>query len=249
LQAIIGQGENRLMHPEELGTLTNAMNALLADPQCLQFHVDQLRINGFTVFENAISPEFVADLRDHPELPFSFPMLYEHPAVLAVAEAVMGPQLVLSYLSFDAGLPGAREDVVHSDSRLLFPEAYLPTPAFGLVVGVPLADVTEESGATEIWPGGTHHMPCLMEVQQHAPAMTSLRVTMKAGGVMLRDLRTWHRAMPNRTSEPCPKFTLVYTRPWYRLDYVKPPTIAARQLERLSDRARETLRYADVVEE
>jgi ectoine hydroxylase-related dioxygenase (phytanoyl-CoA dioxygenase family) len=233
----------------EIGTLTNAMRTLLDSPQSIQLHGDQLRVNGYTVLENALSPDLIADLRDHPQLPFSFPMLYEHTAVLAVAEAVMGPKLILSYFSFDAGLPGAHEDVVHSDSSLLFPEAYLPTPAFGLVIGVPLADLTEASGATEIWPGGTHHMTCPMEVQQHAAAMTSLRVTMKAGSVMLRDLRTWHRAMPNRTSEPSPKFTLVYTRPWYRLDYVKPPTIAASQLERLSERAREMLRYANLVEE
>jgi ectoine hydroxylase-related dioxygenase (phytanoyl-CoA dioxygenase family) len=233
------------MRPEEPGTLTNAMSTLLTSPELLQFHADRLRINGYTVLENARSPAFVADLREHPQVPFTFPLLYEHPAVLAVAEAILGPKLSLSYFSFDPGLPGASEDVVHSDSSLLFPEAYLPTPAFGLVVGVPLADLTEESGATEIWPGGTHHMPCPMDVQKLAPAMTSLRLTMKAGSVMLRDLRTWHRAMPNRTSEPCPKFTLVYTRPWYRLDYVKPPTIAASQLERLSDRAREMLRYAN----
>jgi ectoine hydroxylase-related dioxygenase (phytanoyl-CoA dioxygenase family) len=237
------------MQPEEFGTLMSAMNTLLDSPQCLQLHVDQLRVNGYTVLENTLCPAFFDDLRDHPQLPFSFPMLYEHPAVLAVAEAVMGPKLILSYLSFDPGLPGWPEDVVHSDSSLLFPEAYLPTPAFGLVVGVALADLTEESGATEIWPGGTHHMPCPMDVQKHASAMTSLRVTMKTGSVMLRDLRAWHRAMPNRTSAPCPKFTLVYTRPWYRLDYVKPPTIAASQLERLSDRAREMLRYANVIEE
>lgn len=52
---------------------------------------------------------------------------------------------VLSCFSWEAGLPRAHEDVVHSDSSLLFPDAYLPTPASGLVIGVPVADLTEES--------------------------------------------------------------------------------------------------------
>lgn len=244
------------------------------DPEQIRRHADLIRVNGFTILENALPLEFIGAMRDrfdwileqhrasNPnnrganryqmylpfEEPFSSPQLYEHPDVLAVVEAVLGPQILWSYLASDTPLPGSDYQNVHSDTQLLFPETNFSAPPYGLVANVPLVDVTEENGPLEIWPGGTHYMPGRMNLQDLASSMTSQRLTMKAGGVLIRDLRAWHRGTPNRGTRSRPNVALVYTRPWYRFEQ-KPPTLRRSQLEGLSEKAQRMLRFATIIED
>lgn len=208
------------------------------------FQRDQLYVNGFTVLETVYSPEELNRLRDRRDDLFELPDLYRHPRVLEFARSVLGEDFLLAYMHFSDGNPPDLNDQVHSDSRLLFPETFLSTPPFGLVVGVPLVDTTEANGATELWPGGTYLMPLPLDLPLHAAAMTSFRLTMKAGSVVVRDLRTWHKAWPNISGEPSPSFTLVYTRPWYRLEHVPPPRIRQDRWDQLDEEARRMLRLS-----
>ncbi len=99
----------------------------------------------------------------------------------------------------------------------------------------------------EIWPGGTHLWAGGGDMQALAQEMASVRVTMPAGSVLLRDLRMWHRGTPNHADHARPNMALVYTRPWYRFEQ-KPPVIARAAWERLSERAQKLFRHA-VIEE
>lgn len=257
-----------------LNGLPEPMEALLEDADALQFHADRIRVDGYTVLESALPVAYIAEMRErfdvlleafreaHPtnrganrfqmylpfEPPFSDPRLYEHPAVLAVVERVLGPQLLWSYLASDTPLPGSDYQAVHSDTRLLFPETNFSAPPYGLVVNVPLVTVTDENGPLELWPGGTHYMPGRVDMQKLAGQMVSLRLTMKEGDVLIRDLRAWHRGTPNRGTRSRPNVALVYTRPWYRFEQ-QPPTLTRSRLETLSERARAMLRYAHITED
>jgi ectoine hydroxylase-related dioxygenase (phytanoyl-CoA dioxygenase family) len=250
------------------------MEALLNDPEAIRFRADQIRVNGYTVLQNALPVEFIAEMRDrfdslmeahrrdYPtnrgdnryqmylpfEPPFSSPHLYEHPVVLAIVEAVLGPQILWSYLASDTPLPGSDYQRVHSDTRLLFPETNFSAPPYGLVANVPLVTVTEENGPLEIWPGGTHYMPGPADIQRLAETMESVRLTMEEGGILIRDLRAWHRGTPNRGARSRPNVALVYTRPWYRFEQ-KPPTLRRSDLERLSEKAQAMLRFATILED
>jgi ectoine hydroxylase-related dioxygenase (phytanoyl-CoA dioxygenase family) len=254
--------------------LTREMETLLNDPEAIRFHADQIRVNGYCVLENALPLDFIAEMRErfdvildeyraaHPtnrgenrfqmflpfEGPFESPQLYEHPVVLAIVEAVLGPRILWSYLASDTPYPGSDYQRVHSDTQLLFPETHQSLPPYGLVLNVPLIEVTDVNGPLELWPGGTHYMPGPMDLGKLAETMTSVRLTMKEGGVLIRDLRAWHRGTPNRGDRSRPHVALVYTRPWYRFEQ-NPPTVRRSQLESLSDKAKAMLRFANVIED
>lgn len=174
--------------------------------------------------------------------PFADPLLYENPRVLEILDQLLGPQIVCTYFASDTPLPGSEYQKVHSDTRLLFPETSLSLPCYGAVLNVPLVDVTEENGPLELWPGGSHLMPGPLDLSSLAERMQSVRLTMKAGSMLLRDLRVWHRGTPNRSSRSRPNLALVYTRPWYRFEQ---PVfeIPRAGWEALSERARALFRF------
>jgi len=247
--------------------IDSGMQELLGDTDAIRLHADKIRVNGFTIIERALPIRLIDVLRERfdqllaayresvasnrgdsryqmylPfEAPFSSPLLYEHPVVLAITEAVLGQQILWTYLASDTPLPGSDYQRVHSDTSLLFPETIFSAPPYGLVVNVPLVDVTEENGPLEVWPGGTHYMPGRVDMATLAETMVSQRLTMKAGSVLIRDLRVWHRGTPNRGTRSRPNLALVYTRPWYRFEQ-KPPVVARSQFDALSEKARAMLR-------
>lgn len=244
------------------------------DADWVRFRVDQIRLNGYTVIEDLIPLSLISEMRDRfdvlleqkiqaetsnrganryqmylPfEAPFADPAVYENPVVMAILEGLMGKDIVCTYLASDTPLPGSDYQRVHSDTRLLFPETTLSLPTYGAVLNIPLVDVTEENGPLELWPGGTHLMPGLMDLAALAPQMTSVRLTMRAGSVLLRDLRAWHRGTPNRGARSRPNVALVYTRHWYRFEQ-RPIQIPRAAYEALSDRAKAIFRPNEIVPE
>jgi ectoine hydroxylase-related dioxygenase (phytanoyl-CoA dioxygenase family) len=236
-----------------------------------QLHADRIRINGYTIIPDLLPRPKITELRDAflrqlYELaerepfnrgvnryqmylpfvpPFADPEVYENERVMEVVEAVFGGPSICPYFASDTPLPGADYQRVHSDTQILFPENRLSLPAYGLVLNIPLADVTEENGPMEIWPGGTHLWAGDGDMQALAEEMESVRVTMPAGSVLLRDLRMWHRGTPNPSDQARPNMALVYTRPWYRFE-LKPPVISRAAWEGLSERAQKIFRYAIV---
>jgi hypothetical protein len=212
--------------------------------EALDLVVQRLKMDGYVVLENLLPVSKIETLRDRflelldkrirsgeanrganryqmflPfEPPFSDPELYMNETVLRILEALMGGNLICTYLASDTPAPGAEYQRVHSDTQLLFPETSLSLPAYGVVLNIPLVDFTEENGPLELWPGGTHLMPGPLAMQTLAESMQSVRLHPRAGSVLLRDLRVWHRGTPNRSNESRPNLALVYTRPWYRFE-------------------------------
>lgn len=239
----------------------------------IQTHADRIRVAGYTTIPGFLPQPLVDDMRagfdrllaEHQasnptnrganryqmylpfEPPFSNPSLYENELALAICEAVLGPDPICSYFASDTPLPGSEHQRVHSDTRLLFPEAKHSLPCYGLVLNVPLVDVTEEMGPLEIWPGGSHLWPGGGDIPTLAESLPSTRILMNAGDAIIRDLRMWHRGTPNRGSRSRPNLALVYTRPWYRFEQ-KPPAIPRATYETLSDRAQKLFRFSPIAE-
>ncbi len=180
--------------------------------------------------------------------PFADPLLYENPQVMAILDRVLGTDFICTYFASDTPLPGSDYQRVHTDTRLLFPETAVSLPTYGVVLNVPLVEVTDENGPLELWPGGSHFMPERLDLQALSSEMVSVRLKMRAGSFLLRDLRVWHRGTPNRSARSRPHLALVYTRPWYRFE--QPPfEIPLAVYARLSDRARAMLRFNILVED
>lgn len=243
--------------------------SLTLSADTLQLAVDQVRMNGFVLFESAIPAANVASLRDafmetlqahraqnpsnrgnnryQMHLPFRAPfidrLVIEHPFALAVLDTILGDTCHCHYFASDTALPGSDYQGVHSDTHLLFPDTSLSLPAYSIVVNIPLIDVTLERGPVEVWPGGTHLMPGAMDIQRTAPHMHSELVTMPAGSLLIRDMRMWHRGTPNRSDVARPHLALIYSRFWYRETGYPPIAIDRAVYDGLSPRARQLFRF------
>ena len=179
--------------------------------------------------------------------PFADPAFYEDEDVLAVVFRLVGRDAVMCQLASDTPILGSAYQDVHRDAPPLFPETGQETPPFQLAVNFPLVDVAEENGPFEV--ARSTHMISKEEGLRliEAGERRLEAVTLRAGDVMIRDVRGLHRGTPNRTNEPRPMVVIGYSRRWlFR------PEVAVRvprdTYERLSERARFLLRFNPVVD-
>ncbi len=213
--------------------------------QSLSSIVNQVRVNGYSVIEEFYEKDtirqwheaylklfqpFVEKTRTtnsnghyRMDLPFEAPFVEEelvaHPMVLQVMEALLGEDCICQYLASNTCLPGSGYQDIHSDLHPLYPEADITLPPAAIVLNIALVDFREDNGPTEIWPGGTHLIPESMNrpelITETAQRMESIHITMPAGSISMRDLRMWHRGVPNHSNEPRPMISIVYFRHWF----------------------------------
>lgn len=214
------------------------------DPQMIQARADEIRQIGYTLIEDGLDAGLISEMlaafdplieakrASEPtnrganryqmhlpfEPPFAHPMLYENPTVLAILENLFGPDYICTYFASDTPFPGSDYQRVHLDCRLPFPETEYGVPVYSVVLNVPLVDFTEENGPLEVWPGGTHLIGQPKEMERIAQQLPSVQVTMKAGSILLRDARMWHRGTPSRGTRSRPNLAVVYSRGWFRFE-------------------------------
>jgi hypothetical protein len=90
---------------------------------------------------------------------------------------------------------------------------------------VPVVTMDEENGSTEVWPGS--HLDTTMSIQletikvpegiaaRRREIAPPLQPRVEAGSILIRDMRLWHRGMPNRTEEPRPMIAMIHTCRWW----------------------------------
>jgi ectoine hydroxylase-related dioxygenase (phytanoyl-CoA dioxygenase family) len=242
------------------------------DEETARFLVDRIRMDGYAVLEDAVPLALIERMRDRfdqlleariqadgpnrgasryqmflPwEEPFTDSLVIENPRAMPLLEQLLGQDLTMTYLASDTPLPGSDYQRVHTDTRLLFPETPLSLPPYCVVANLPLVDVTEENGPLELWPGGTHYMPGRLDLAALAPTMRSVRLTLKAGSILLRDARCWHRGTPNQGTRSRPHVALVYNRGWYRFEQ-RPIEIPRAAYEALPERTQRLLRVNTLI--
>lgn len=150
----------------------------------------------------------------HPERLRGFVALLTHPWIVAVCEAVLGPDYRLVEVGFDVPGPGARTQPWHRDFPA--PDATrigrrLDSLAFNLTT----VDVDASMGPFEIAPGtqwdddrGWHdHMfpPRSLSPRYEARAQRKLP---RRGDVSVRSALTIHRGTANRSTRPRPVLVL-----------------------------------------
>jgi ectoine hydroxylase-related dioxygenase (phytanoyl-CoA dioxygenase family) len=155
------------------------------EPEKLAIAIEQVKANGYIVFDKVYSDEQMAELRAafDPlfdeyikrkgyntgtnraqmhlpfQAPFNDPSIIEHPIAMSVIDGLLGEYCKLSYFASDTPMPGSDYQAVHCDINPLFPDFSVALPPFSLVMNIPLVDTTEENGPLEVWPGGTHLHP------------------------------------------------------------------------------------------
>jgi ectoine hydroxylase-related dioxygenase (phytanoyl-CoA dioxygenase family) len=136
---------------------------------------------------------------------------------------------------------------LHRDAPPLFPEWGRETPPFQLAVNFPLVDVSAENGPFEIT-RGTHMISKEEALRRLESGEVKLEpLLMRAGDVMIRDVRGLHRGTPNRTEGPRPMVVVGYSRRWLFRPEVS-IRVPRATYQTLSERARFLLRFAQIVE-
>lgn len=153
--------------------------------------------------------------------PFTDDRLVANPLVLTIVRLLMGSGVEIDTLSQVSALPGAEDQNWHSDVMPLFFEPESSDqghhPPAGLVMVVPLRNITEEMGPTE-FQTGSHRTQA--STQDSATMMEQLllpivRPALVAGSVVLFDLRLKHRGTENRAEAIRPILYVSYVKEWF----------------------------------
>lgn len=141
--------------------------------ETLELAVEQVRANGYIVFENVIPEDKITRIRAsfdplfdeyigrkgynvgtkraQMHLPFMEPFMDEDvicsPVVVPLIDRLLGTDNRCTYFASDTPMPGSEYQNVHCDIMPLFPELAVSLPVFSLVVNIPLVDVNEENGS------------------------------------------------------------------------------------------------------
>ena len=175
-----------------------------------------------------------------PFPPYLFRDVLVNDFVVEITRAVLGEGVKNSFYSGNTCLPNTTQQPLHVDSGQLWPSLSEATPPYGVVVNVPVVDATPENGSTEFWPGthldttraiGDDDIKLLPETEARLRAeLNPLQPSLPAGSVLIRDMRLWHRGMPNRTDTPRPMIAMIH---WARWWHVRNPLLFPKGTEAL----------------
>jgi hypothetical protein len=150
----------------------------------------------------------------HPEDIRGFIDLATHPWVVAVSEAVLGPDYKIVEIGFDVPNPGATVQPWHRD----FPapdETLVGRRLNSLAFNITGVDVTEEMGPFEIAPGTQWDDPSTFEHGMFPPKSLYERYERRAqrkmpqmGDISARSALTIHRGTPNNSNIARPVLVL-----------------------------------------
>ena len=164
-----------------------------------------------------------ADFHVHERQPGRFDILLPELAafghlrekVLALASDALGaPRSGLAVRAMGAMVaePGCGGGPWHRDGADLFPEEDPGTaaalPPYACLCFIPLVDVSEANGSTELVPE-SHRSPDM-------EPLPSVVMDLPAGSALLFDYRLYHRAIPNRSAEPRPVLYATVARDWFQ---------------------------------
>ncbi|WP_274364959.1 phytanoyl-CoA dioxygenase family protein [Paenibacillus thermotolerans] len=184
------------------------------------------------------------------EAPFNDPLVIEHPFALDIIDRILGKDHSVTLFSSNTSLPGGKKtQPVHPDYGARFGDLCdTALPITDLVLNIPLVDVTDENGPMEIWPGGTHLLPDRAygpngyNWEQLTAHMTSVKVHMPAGSILIRDVRMLHRGTPNRSNEIRPNLALIYSA----IGRDNSVHIPQETYDNMSERAKHLFRYQKI---
>lgn len=159
--------------------------------------------------------------------PFVKPELVANPLIESVVAELLGAGAWLGFYSGNVNTPGSGSQPLHYDRPYAWKseeEATAagqswPPPTITLSCSLALFDITEDSGATEIYPG-THRETAVSDwprgerVEYHPELISQWgppgRMAIPAGGICFRDPRMWHRGVSNHGDRARPMIALTY---------------------------------------
>lgn len=150
----------------------------------------------------------------HPEDIRGFVELAMHPWVVAVCEAVLGPEYKIVEIGFDLPNPGAVDQPWHRDFPAP-PDTITGRRLNSLAFNLTTIDVTEDMGPFEIAPGTQWDLPIGFEHEMFPPKSYYSRYVQRAqrklpkmGDISARSALTIHRGTANHSNKARPALVL-----------------------------------------
>jgi phytanoyl-CoA dioxygenase PhyH len=154
-----------------------------------------------------------------PFAPCVFSDIVANPFVIQVTRALLGDGVYNSFYNGNTNCPGSGTQPLHRDGGHLWPGLEVAHPAASVVVNISPMDVSEENGSVELWPG-THLVTSVEgRVDEQAEEarrriVPPVRGNAKKGSVLIRDIRLWHRGVPNPSDRPRHMIALIHNIRW-----------------------------------
>ena len=197
-------------------------------PTEIAAHLQSLEEHGYTILENVVAPDVIADLRERVReiedetlgpvesgspvdgssqlrtagLMRLDPMFWQVPIneqVLPVVEGVLGKVFLLTTFSAIDVKPGENKQPIHPDDALIPLER--PHQPIVCTCMWAITDFTKENGATRLLPG-THKAEAPLDfTKDYQEVDGMIPAEMKAGSVLIFNGSLWHQASDNVTQD------------------------------------------------
>lgn len=184
--------------------------------------------------------------------PYTDPVCVENPFAMQIMEAAMGKDIYCAFYNTNTAWPGSTYQPLHRDIQHLFPDYPYPLPVSMVVVNFPMVDFNEANGSTEVYPG-THLVTDVdpedrQKLLERAALLPSARTNITAGSLVVRDMRMWHRGMPNPSDTVRTMLAIVYSRGFWITD-PRMNQIPRSTWEQMSEKSKHLFRHNTILED
>ena len=152
-------------------------------------------------------------------------------AVNQVCRALYGAEAderpLLTFYNGNTNCPGSVVQHLHMDGRHYTEAGEAVAPTASVVVNIPPGPTRLGNGAIELWPG-SHRIHCVNDAgtgageaegatiaslaTERQRSMAPVRPETEVGDVLIRDVRLWHRGVPNQSERPRHMIALIVTK-------------------------------------
>ena len=155
-----------------------------------------------------------------PFAPYIFRDIVANPYVVQVTKALLGSGVYNNFYNGNTNCPGSTTQPLHRDGDHLWLDQEIAHPTAQVVVNISPQDTTEENGSVELWPGS--HLDVsgrridAAHEEERRKIAPPVRGNAKKGSVLIRDIRLWHRGVPNRSDAPRHMIAMIHRVQWLR---------------------------------
>lgn len=155
-----------------------------------------------------------------PFVPYIFKDIVANPIVVQVSIELLGPGVYNNFYNGNTNCPGSGTQPLHRDSDHLWQNQEKAHPTTEVVVNISPQDTDEENGSVELWPGSHLDVKCGQIDEEYEAKRREItppiRGNAKKGSVLIRDMRLWHRGVPNKSDETRHMIAMIHRVRWLR---------------------------------
>ncbi len=155
-----------------------------------------------------------------PYAPYIFRDIVANPYVVQVTRELLGPGLYNNFYNGNTNCPGSTTQPLHRDGAHLWPDQEIAHPTVEVVVNISPQDTTAENGSVEIWPGSHLEVSgkqiAAAEEEARREIYPPIRGSARKGSALIRDMRLWHRGVPNPSDKPRHMIAMIHRVAWLR---------------------------------